>query len=91
MMTDISAFGHKDDVSFARYLVQEIGVAAVPDPASIATRVTEPNQVPVRVLQAAGNPRRGGPAAGQTRALIAFKTPELSNNLHAGRRCENLL
>lgn len=29
-MTDISAFGHKDDVSFARYLVQEIGVATVP-------------------------------------------------------------
>jgi aspartate/methionine/tyrosine aminotransferase len=30
VMTDISAFGYKDDVSFARYLVQEIGVATVP-------------------------------------------------------------
>jgi aspartate/methionine/tyrosine aminotransferase len=30
VMTDISAFGYPDDVSFARYLVQEIGVAAVP-------------------------------------------------------------
>jgi aminotransferase len=30
VMTDISAFGFQDDVSFARYLVQEIGVAAVP-------------------------------------------------------------
>lgn len=30
VMTDISAFGYKDDVSFARYLVQEIGVACVP-------------------------------------------------------------
>jgi aspartate/methionine/tyrosine aminotransferase len=30
VMTDISAFGYKDDVSFAQYLVQEIGVATVP-------------------------------------------------------------
>jgi len=30
VMTNISAFGYQDDVSFARYLVQEIGVATVP-------------------------------------------------------------
>jgi len=30
VMTDISAFGFADDVSFVKYLVQEIGVAAVP-------------------------------------------------------------
>ena len=30
VMTDISAFRYKDDVSFAKYLVQEIGVACVP-------------------------------------------------------------
>jgi aspartate/methionine/tyrosine aminotransferase len=30
VMTDISAFGYSDDVSFAKYLVQEIGVATVP-------------------------------------------------------------
>jgi aspartate/methionine/tyrosine aminotransferase len=30
VMTDISAFGFNDDVSFAKYLVQEIGVASVP-------------------------------------------------------------
>ncbi len=30
IMTDISAFGFPDDVSFARYLVKEIGIAAVP-------------------------------------------------------------
>ena len=30
IMTDISAFGFPDDMSFANYLVQEIGVAAVP-------------------------------------------------------------
>jgi aminotransferase len=29
-MTDIAAFGFDDDVEFARYLVKEIGVAAVP-------------------------------------------------------------
>ena len=30
VMTDISAFGFSDDVAFAKYLVQEIGVACVP-------------------------------------------------------------
>jgi aminotransferase len=30
IMTDIGAFGFEDDVQFARYLVKEIGVAAVP-------------------------------------------------------------
>jgi len=29
-MTDISAFGYADDLEFTRYLVKEIGVAAVP-------------------------------------------------------------
>ena len=30
IMTDISGFGFPDDVAFARYLVKEVGVAAVP-------------------------------------------------------------
>jgi aspartate/methionine/tyrosine aminotransferase len=30
VMTDISAFGFEDDVSFTKYLVKDIGVAAVP-------------------------------------------------------------
>ena len=30
VMTDISAFGFSDDVTFCKYLVSEIGVAAVP-------------------------------------------------------------
>jgi aspartate/methionine/tyrosine aminotransferase len=30
IMTDVSGFGFPDDVAFARYLVEEIGVAAVP-------------------------------------------------------------
>ena len=29
-MTDISAFGFADDVAFARHLVKDVGVAAVP-------------------------------------------------------------
>ena len=30
VMTDISAFGFTDDVAFTKYLVKEVGVAAVP-------------------------------------------------------------
>jgi aminotransferase len=29
-MTDISAFGFKDDVEFTRYLIKDVGVAGVP-------------------------------------------------------------
>jgi aspartate/methionine/tyrosine aminotransferase len=29
-MTDISAFGFENDIEFTKYLVKEIGVAAVP-------------------------------------------------------------
>lgn len=45
IMTDISAFGFANDVEFARYLVREIGVGAVPgssfyrDPASGAQQI----------------------------------------------------
>jgi aminotransferase len=45
IMTDISAFGFPDDVAFARHLVTDIGVAAVPgssfyrDPASGRTKL----------------------------------------------------
>ena len=30
VMTDISGFGFKDDMTFGRYLVEQIGIAAVP-------------------------------------------------------------
>src|SRR5690242_20609313 len=45
IMTDISAFGFANDVEFARYLVKEVGVAAVPgssfykDPAGGRTKI----------------------------------------------------
>ncbi len=38
IMTDISAFGFPDDVEFARYLVKDIGVAAVPGSSFYKTR-----------------------------------------------------
>ena len=44
-MTDISGFGFSDDVAFARYLVADVGVAAVPgssfyrDPATGRTKL----------------------------------------------------
>jgi len=45
IMTDISGFGFSDDVAFARYLVADVGVAAVPgssfyrDPATGRTKL----------------------------------------------------
>ena len=45
IMTDISAFGFSDDVEFARYLVKDVGVAAVPgssfyrDPSTARTKL----------------------------------------------------
>jgi aminotransferase len=45
IMTDISGFGFDDDVAFARYLVKDVGVAAVPgssfyqDPAKGRTKL----------------------------------------------------
>jgi aspartate/methionine/tyrosine aminotransferase len=38
IMTDISAFGFGDDVEFARYLVKDVGVAAVPGSSFYKTR-----------------------------------------------------
>ena len=45
IMTDIAAFGFPDDVAFAKYLVSDVGVAAVPgssfyrEPASGRTKL----------------------------------------------------
>ena len=41
IMTDISGFGYADDLEFTRFLVKEIGVAAVPGPAFTAIRKME--------------------------------------------------
>ena len=57
VMTDISAFGFKDDVSFAKYLVQDIGVARCPDQASIVIPGTAQIS-PFRLLQEARDARR---------------------------------
>ncbi|HEV2862637.1 MAG TPA: aminotransferase class I/II-fold pyridoxal phosphate-dependent enzyme [Pyrinomonadaceae bacterium] len=45
VMTDISAFGFKDDEEFARHLVSEIGVACVPGSSFYSRRELGANQV----------------------------------------------
>lgn len=45
VMTDISAFGFSDDVSFCKYLVSEIGVAAVPGSSFYSDPKNGANQV----------------------------------------------
>ena len=49
-MTDISTFGFADDVEFARYLVKDVGVAAVPGSSFYKTR-RGPHQAAVLFLQ----------------------------------------
>ena len=55
VMTDISAFGFDDDVSFTKYLVKEIGVAAVPGSSFYHDARDGARQVQVCVLQASGD------------------------------------
>jgi aminotransferase len=42
-MTDISSFGFADDVEFARYLVKDVGVAAVPGSSFYKTQAGGPS------------------------------------------------
>ena len=61
-MTDISAFGFADDVEFARYLVKDVGVAAVPGSSFYKTGAGT-HQAAVLFLQEgrdAGRKRTGG-------------------------------
>jgi aminotransferase len=44
VMTDIGAFGFKDDVAFAHHLIQEIGVACVPGSSFYSTPAAGANQ-----------------------------------------------
>ena len=62
IMTDISAFGFADDVEFARYLVKDVGVAAVPGSSFYKTGAG-PHQAAVLFLQEgrdAGRKRTAG-------------------------------
>ena len=56
IMTDISAFGFADDVEFARYLVKDVGVAAVPG-SSFYKTPRRAHQAAVLFLQAGRDAR----------------------------------
>ena len=45
IMTDISAFGFADDVAFARYLVEKVGVAVVPGSSFYSLPVDDSRQI----------------------------------------------
>ena len=51
-MTDISAFGFANDVEFTKYLVKEIGVAAVPGSSFYNDRARRGAAGAIRLLQA---------------------------------------
>jgi aminotransferase len=61
VITDISSFGFKDDVSFVRHLIQKIGVAAVPGSSFYANPEDGAQQIrfcfckKYETLEAAGN------------------------------------
>jgi hypothetical protein len=44
VMTDISAFGFKDDIEFTRHLIREVGVACVLVPVSTAIPPSAPSK-----------------------------------------------
>ena len=72
-MTDISAFGFADDVEFARYLVKDVGVAAVPGSSFYKSRRrTAPScgSVSARKTRRSRRGRAAG-AAGRQHALEA--------------------
>ncbi len=62
IMTDISAFGFPDDVAFARYLVEKIGVAAVPGSSFYSDPADGRTPAPLRLLQ----DRRNAPSRRRT-------------------------
>ena len=67
-MTDIARFGFADDVEFARYLVKDVGVAAVPGSSFYKNPPNGPHEAAVLLLQAGRDAGRGRPAAGEARA-----------------------
>ena len=67
IMTDISAFGFADDVAFARYLVKDVGVAAVPGQQLLSGPGGGPHQAAILLLQEGRNARGSRSSAGEAR------------------------
>ena len=66
MLADFSALSDKDDVAFAQWLAQEIGVATVPGSSFYhAGEERGKTHDALRVLQEARDARAGGGAAGR--------------------------
>ena len=63
IMTDISAFGFADDVEFARYLVKDVGVAAVPGSSFYKTPGVGTDEAAVLFLQEGRDAAGSRPAA----------------------------
>ena len=61
-MTDIAGFGFRDDVEFARYLVKEVGVAAVPGSSFYRNARAGADEAAVLLLQEGRDARRSRPA-----------------------------
>ena len=68
IMTDIGAFGFADDVAFARYLVKDVGVAAVPGSSFYQDAATGRTKLRFCFCKRDETLARGGPAAGEARA-----------------------
>ena len=69
MMTDISAFGFKNDVEFTRHLIREVGVACVPGSSFYSDPALGAQQVRFCFLQERRDADVGGGAAEETSRL----------------------
>ena len=78
-MTDISAFGFADDVEFARYLVKDVGVAAVPGSSFYKTGAG-PHQAAVLFLQEGRDAGGSGPAAASCSCRPASRFTEVRSS-----------
>jgi aminotransferase len=78
IMTDISAFGFPDDVAFARHLVTDIGVAAVPGSSFYKDTKAGSQKLRFLLLQERRDVESSGDEAGQLEACAAGQTVTLA-------------
>ena len=89
IMTDIAAFGFSDDVAFARYLVKDVGVAAVPGSSFYQDAVERTDQAAVLFLQAGRDAGRGRPAAGDACPATLSRSKALPRRSRIQQRTRN--